>query len=462
MKNIMKRSFSVLLVLALICGMFVACGGDSGSNQGSGNQGVSNAQEDNGPVKLTLWSTYGTYGTRYLNGLIEKFNNSQSDYILESSSGLDASTIRAKMQSSKVENYPSLICGTSTTMTAYAEADYVVPLQQFMDADSEDWNAGMFDAVRYAYTDRDGKMIGYPVGVSCNGYLVNVDLLTQAGYKLEDLTSFEKIVQIATEAVKGGICKYGLAFYNGVDVLDMMTMQGADIVDGGNGHEGKVTKAILTEGESNAALKKAVTLISQMYKDGVALDYGYGSDCSSIFKANDLLFWKCTNSSTHNVFTSNSAIKWAFIPSVGIDDNAKFKGNALSEGTGIFICNTGNEKEMQGAYEFIKFLSLPENQNEFAQGIGYLPYTQEAMEQYLPWAETNFPSAENLLSKLSSSPKELQLPYVAVGGEINLAFDNLLGSLSVSPDGDTDSYIADAENAINAALKIYEMRQNNK
>ena len=84
------------------------------------------------------------------------------------------------------------------------------------------------------------------------------------------------------------------------------------------------------------------------------------------------------------------------------------------------------------------------------------------MEQYLPWAETNFPSAEKLLSMLSASPKELQLPYVAVGGEINLAFDNLLGSLSVSPDGDADSYIEEAEKAINAALKIYEMRQGNK
>lgn len=459
MKQIMKRCMALLLVLVMVAGVLCGCGGSGSGSEGSPEKEVA---EEGGKVKLTLWSTYGTYGTRYMNTLIEKFNASQDQYVLESSSGLDASTIRAKMQSSKVENYPSLICGTSTTMTAYAEAEYVVPLQQFLDADSEDWNAGMFDAVRYAYSDQEGKMIGYPVGVSCNGYLINVDLLTEAGYTLDDLTSFEKIVEIATKAVKNGICKYGLAFYNGVDILDMMTMQGADIVDGGNGHSGEVTKSVLMEGESYASISKAVALISQMYRDGVALDYGYGSDCSSIFKANDLLFWKCTNSSTHNVFTANSAIQWAFIPSVGIDDNAKFKGNALSEGTGIFICNTGNEKEMQGAYEFIKFLSQPENQNEFAQGIGYLPYTQEAMEQYLPWAETNFPSAEKLLNMMAASPKELQLPYVAVGGEINLAFADLLGGLSVNPEGDTDAYIQDAEDAINAALKIYEMRQGNK
>ena len=238
MKQIMKRCVAVLMLLTLIAGVFCGCGAQEQKPAAEGNVSV---EEDNGPVKLTLWSTYGTYGTRYLNTLIEKFNSTQDQYVLESSSGLDASTIRAKMQSSKVENYPSLICGTSTTMTAYAEADYVAPLQQFLDADSEDWNAGMFDAVKFAYSDRDGKMVGYPVGVSCNGYLVNVDLLTEAGYKVEDLTSFEKIVEIATKAVNQGLCKYGLAFYNGVDILDMMTMQGADIVDGGNGHSGEVT-----------------------------------------------------------------------------------------------------------------------------------------------------------------------------------------------------------------------------
>lgn len=451
-KQIWKKWMALLMAVVLVGGVLTGCGnGKSGSDS-----------ETNGPVKLVLWSTYGTYGTQYLNTLIEKFNDSQDEYVLESSSGSDASTIRSKMQSSKVENYPSLICGTSTTMTAYAEAEYVAPLQQFIDKDSEDWNAGMFDAVRYAYSDQEGKMIGYPVGVSCNGYLVNMDLLKEVGYTLEDLTSFEKIAKIATEAVEKKVCKYGLAYYSGVDVLDMLTMQGVDLVDGGNGYAGEVTKSLLLEGETNASLKKATEIISQMYKDGVSLDYGYGSDCSSIFKANDLLFWKCTNSSTHNVFTANSGMEWAFIPSVGVDENAEFKGDALSEGTGIFICNTGDEKEMQGAYEFIKFLSKPENQNYFAQGIGYLPYTQEATTEYLEWAKTNFPSADDLLNKLSNTPKELQLPYVAVGGEINLAFADLLGAISVKPDGNLDNYIEDASDAINAALKIYKTRQESK
>lgn len=210
-KKFGKRCMALFMTAVLVGGVLSGCGKSGGSG----------SADSEGRTKLVLWSTYGTYGTQYLNNLIEKFNESQDEYVLESSSGSDAGSIRSKMQSSKVENYPSLICGTSTTMTAYGEADYVVPLQQFIDADSEDWNADMFEAVRYAYSDQDGKMIGYPVGVSCNGYIVNVGILEQAGYTLDDLTSFEKIVQIATSAVKNGLCKYGVSFYNGVDVLDI-------------------------------------------------------------------------------------------------------------------------------------------------------------------------------------------------------------------------------------------------
>ena len=450
-----KKWVALLMAVIFVMAIFSGCGqGESDVKEGPKGGG-----EDEGVVKLVLWSTYGTYGTKYLQELVDKFNDSQDKYVLEVSSGSDASGIRVKMQTSKVKNYPSLICGTSTTMAAYANAEYVAPLQQFLDADSEDWTSGMFDAVRYCYSDPQRNMVGAPVGVSMNGYLVNVDILKAAGYSLEDLTSFEKIAEVSRAAVKKGLCKYGIAFYSGVDLVDMMTMQGVDIVDADNGYSGEVTKSLLLEGESNATLTKAVKLMADLYADGVALDYGYGSDCWSIFKSNDLLFWKCTNSSTHNVFESASSIDWAFIPSLGVDENAAFKGGALSEGTGIFICNTGDEREMQGAYEFIKFLAGPENQYLFTTGIGYIPYTEEATEQYLEWAKENFTSASRLLEMLRNSPKELQLPYVDIGGEINTAMSELMGDISTSPKEDMAAFIKKASDAIDRGLKIYSNRK---
>lgn len=437
----------LLLMGVLACGLLGGCGKES---SGSGAKG--------GKTKLMLWSTYGTYGSQYMKELVDGFNESQDEYVLEVSSGSDASGIRVKMQTSKVENYPSLICGTSTTMASYAKAEYVAPLQQFIDKDSEDFTAGMYDAVRQCYSDTDGTLIGHPTGVSFNGYLVNEDILEDAGYSVDDLTSFEEIAKIARTAVSKGLCKYGISFSGGVDLVDMLTMQGVDIVDADNGYSGDVTKSLLAEGETNAALAKAANLMKGLLKDGIALDYGYGADCAAIFKSNDLLFWKCTNSSAHNIFTSSSSIHWSFVPSVGVDENAAYKGCTLSEGTGIFICNTGDEKEMQGAYEFIKYIAKPENQLIFETGIGYVPYTKEATEQYLEWAEENFPSAPKILEMLQNTPKELALPFVDVGGEINTAMGNLIGDIAADPDGDMASYIKEASDTVDKGLKIYAMR----
>lgn len=443
----LKKIIALITVLLLICGIFSGCGGSSGKSK-----------SNNGKIKLVLWSTYGTYGTQYMKEWVDGFNDSQDKYVLEVSSGSDASGIRVKMQTSKKENYPSLICGTSTTMASYAKAGYVAKLQQFIDADSEDFTAGMYDAVRKCYSDTDGTLIGNPTGVSFNGYLVNLDVLKDAGYSIDDLTSFEKIADIARKAVEKKLCKYGISFASGVDIVDMITMQGVNIVDADNGYSGEAKKSVLLEGESNTVLKKAIGIIGKLLKDGIALDYGYGADCAALFKSNDLLFWKCTNSSAHNIFTSSSSINWAFLPSVGVDDNAKYKGCTLSEGTGIFICDTGDKEEMQGAYEFIKYISKPENQFTFETGIGYVPYTEEATDKYLDWAKDNFPSASRMLEMLKNTPKDLGLPFVDVGGEINTAMGNLLGSVAADPDGDINSFIKDASDAIDQGLKIYGKR----
>lgn len=443
----------LVLALVLVCGMFTGCGA-----KGSDTKGGSGSKGAGGKTKLVLWSTYGVYGTQYMNELVDGFNSSQDDYVLEVTSGSDAAGIRVKMQTTKQDKYPSLICGTSTTMASYAKADYVVPLQKFIDADTEDFTSGMYDAVRRCYSDKDGSLIGHPTGVSFNGYLVNVDVLTKAGYSLDDLTSFEKIAEIARTAVNKKLCKYGISFVSGVDLVDMLTMQGVDIVDADNGYNGEAKKSVLMEGESNAALTKAAEIMKGLFKDGVALEYGYGSECTGLFKANDLLFWKCTNSSAHNIFTSSSSMNWAFVPSVGIDENAAYKGCTLSEGTGIFICDTGDEKEMQGAYEFIKYIAKPENQFIFETGIGYVPYTKEATEKYMEWAKENFPSAPQILEKLQNSPKDLGLPFVDVGGEINTALGELIGRIATNPDDSVTDSIKEASDAIDRGLKIYASR----
>ena len=218
-----------------------------------------------------------------------------------------------------------------------------------------------------------------------------------------------------------------------------------------------VTTQNILEGDIISAYL-ATDIYAKLYKDKVALEYGYGSDCATIFRSNEILFWKCTNSSVHNMVSNSGGVKWAFIPSVGIDENAEFKGGVLSEGTGLFICNTGNEKEMQGAYEFIKFVNEAENQFYFETNIGYLPYTTEAEQLYKEWSDKNFTSASRMLSMFANTSADLRLPYVPISMELISAFGDLMSYASADPSGDLTSYIERTSDRINDGIKIYAQR----
>lgn len=453
-----KRSklLALVLVVILTCTGIFGCGKNTDSNNPSGSKTT------DGKTEISFWCTYGTYGFNILTELVDEFNNSQDDYHVTMVNNGAASDVRTKLMTTRQEYYPSLFCGTPTTISSYATADYVKPIYTFIEDDEDKWTEGMYEVVKTAYSDLEGNMIGVPLGVSSAGFMVNVDILEAAGYALEDVTNYEKMVEISLAATKKGLCKYGISYASGVDLLDMLTIQGVDFTDADNGYSGEPTKSLLLEGETNAAIKKAMTLFASLYKADAAYSFGSGGAGmgQSSFLAGDLLFWTCTNSYAHNVIDANPEFEWAFVPSVGVDANAEYMGSALCEGTGLFICDTGDDVEMQGAYAFIKFLVSPKNQIHWVTNLGYVPYTEDATNdpEYVAWMEENFPSAKTVTQMLLKSPEGFGLPYVGIGNELLTANYNLFSSVAADPSGDIDGYIKEAATRIDEALQILALR----
>lgn len=452
-KNVL---LALVLVVILTCSGMIGCGKKTNSDNSNGSK----APE--GTTELSFWCTYGTYGFNILESYVEEFNNSQENYHVTMINNGSASDVRTKLMTTQQEYYPSLFCGTPTTISSYATVDYVKPISSFIEADEDKWTEGMYEVVRTAYSDLDGNMIGVPLGVSSAGFMVNLDILKAAGYSLEDVTNYEKMVEIIRAATQKGLCKYGISYASGVDLLDMLTIQGVDFTDADNGYAGTPTKSMLLEGETGSAINKAMELYASLYKDKIA--YPFGSEGAGAgqgsFLAGDLLFWTCTNSYAHNVIDAKPDFEWAFIPSVGVDANAKYMGNAICEGTGLFICDTGNEAEMQGAYEFIKFLASPEKQIHWSTNLGYVPYTEEASnnQEYVSWMEANFPSAKTVTQMLLQNPEGFGLPYVGIGNELLTANYNLFSAVGADPNGDVAGYIEEASARIDEALQIMALR----
>lgn len=450
-----KKIISLLLILAMTCAVFAGC------SKGSGDGEKDNQESSNGTTEITIWTTYGTDRMSLLNEVTKKYNDSQDKYHVSVEYGGSAIQVRQKMATSKPEVYPSIFFGTNNAIYEYATADYVVPIQQFIDADSDKWTDDMYENVKLSYSDKEGTMIGSPIGVSVKGYFVNLNLLQSAGYTVEDITSFEKVAEISRTAHDKGLCKYGYVVNAGTDILNMLTYQGVDTVDAGNGYEGTVTKCMYTEGETNASLKKLVSIMADMYTDGVAYPNSDGvGGGSTLFVNREVVFWSCQSSNYENICDMDLGFDYTFIPMTGVDDNAKYKNCALTEGTGMFITNTGDEAEMQGAYEFIKYLSQPENQYEWCADIGYIPYTKEAenYEEWTTWRDENFPVLKDLVEKMQAAPSDLKFPYTRVMSQVVSGNWDIISSITTNAGGDLDSYIENTTKDINQSIEMLSLR----
>ena len=455
MKKLSKRLVALLMSMILCFGL-CACGGQN------------NTTDDDGLItELSLWFPYGALSQEYLKRLVDEYNAMQDTYYIEIQNMGSNVAVRQKLESTlSASDYPDIICGQTIATAYYANTNWLKPIQDFIDKEETDWTQGVFKSVRDTYTDLDGNLLGYPLGVSCSGYWVNVDAIKEAGYTLDDMTSYEKIVEVATAVVDKGICEYGISYNEGtVELLDMMTIQGVNYVDGNNGFDGKITKSLLLKGETYEAYKKATKLFAQTYASGIAYEFGTGGAKGfNQFNAGKLSIVYATNSWGHCVFDGEPEFEYAFIPSVGIDNNAKYLGNVLVEGTGFYMCDTGNEKKMQGAYEFIKFMAQPENQSKYCQCLGYVPYTDEAVAQadYQEWMTENLPSSQNIIDKIKNTPSELRTPYVEFFDEMLSVTHTLYNYVALDPNFKQDSmetYMKNAAKVMEEGLEIWLDRQ---
>jgi len=198
-----------------------------------------------------------------------------------------------------------------------------------------------------------------------------------------------------------------------------------------------------------------------MTKDGTYYYGAGGAAGASMFINQQLLFWGGTNSYAYNIKDIDLSFEWAFVPYMGIDNNAQYKGCAMPEGTGLFITQTSDEAKMQGAYEVIKFFAETENQLAWCTYRGYVPYTNEAAnhETWTSWSAEKFPTATKLLEKIKTTPAELRLPYTPVASSVNSACSRISSMISSDPNGNLDEYIQEVATNVNKSLKLLEMRE---
>lgn len=190
MKGKMK-TLSVLLGLLLVLAVVLpACGtnqGAGGGNAGQNGQGAA-PNETGGSADKTqlLIYDYGQVGqpdSEIYNSLVQKFNARDDVRSVLNYQYVPGDSYYLKLNAVFAANEPPDLFSAHAAgkLKPYVDADKVLPLNEFLDADPE-WKArfkeGVFDSVTF-----DGKIYGIPTQMNATALFYNQQIFDQYGLK---------------------------------------------------------------------------------------------------------------------------------------------------------------------------------------------------------------------------------------------------------------------------------------
>ena len=361
----MKKTIALLLTFVLAIGLFAGCG--SKSETPAATNAAAGSSSSNGPVTIEFWHSMGSSTGELVQAIVDDFNASQDEVIVECIYQGDYTTAGTKLQAAvSGGNAPQVAQIEITRVGMYAAADMLMDLKPFADADSEfnveDMYAGVMDFSWY-----DGKLVSLPNGRSVPVMYYNMDALKAAGFDHAPETWEE--LRAASAAVTGdGTYGFGCPLGDSWYYLAMMLTAGGEIYN--------------EEGNNIGFYGEAGTKPLQLWLDMIADGSLYlpeGDDyASNAALRNSFMAGVCNitmqSSAQYRSLSDNSnfEVGVAYIPK-------DVTYAAIPGGSNLVAFEGMTDAEAQATWKFMKYMCSGEVAGRYAAGTGYLPTSDAAL-----------------------------------------------------------------------------------
>ena len=423
-----KKLFSLLAMLLALLMVLSACGEKGGDETKVGVQDFEVTGYDEEAAKLTVdteidgvmvpagripvryWCPHGSGTSKKLDNLaVNTFNESQDKYFIIRTYQGGYYDQLAKLQATEQADLPALVNSSSETVGSYLHSGLIVPVQNYVEADSTYTDPGLYGNLVATY-GLGGELIGYPMSLSLSGFFYNVEVFEKAGIDPYSLTDMDKVYAACEKICKGGFAKYGIAEeHSGIWANYAFHRAGYYTVDNDNGMLGLPTKCLYDDNTNGFAdvVTKYYTNWKNISDNGYLYPFGakMKEDLIPALGRGELAMLVTTNSYQANVTDAfGGDIKgYGFVPMFSADANGKNSGYC-SSGQGLFVIDNGNKAAMMGAWEFIKYFASPEIQVEWDKMTGYLPisdavYNDADYQAYLK----EFPYVQKIIDAMKGA-----------------------------------------------------------
>jgi len=332
--------------------------------------------QDNSPIEVTFWHIFGDTRGQWVQDRVDEFNAMQDKYhVTQENKGSYRDTLQASLLAYRQGSAPTLVHVAEAGSQAAYDSGIFMPISEIGAFDTSDY----IEPVLNYYTI-DGKVNSIPFNSSSPVLYINTDMLVKAGYD-RDWTpdTFSDVIESLERAQAAGV--KDAKYTDGIHAWffeQLVAEQGGYMYNNGNGRDSRATEALLG---GEAGIK-----VAQFYKDlndkgllswtGKLEDWG-GSD--NIF-TNEKAMYHMTSTGDINVISAGAEGKFDLnVGMLPIADGSKRNGTVIGGGS-IWLTQGHTQEEMEGARDFILYMTNTENMVSWHKLSGYYPVRVSSVE----------------------------------------------------------------------------------
>jgi sn-glycerol 3-phosphate transport system substrate-binding protein len=378
-----------LILTAAIAGALVisACGGSNstakGTKPGTGavkaaDCGLSELAKATKPVEVKFWHAMTRANSEWLGRETKKFNSSQNDVrvkLVQFASYQDLLTKYLAGLSTK--DLPDVFQPEDTTVQRMIDSRSVMPVQACVDADHYSLAKLLPRATEYFSFDK--VLYGMPWALSNPVLWYDKTVFAKAGLDPDKPPkTLEQVKEYSQKIVSSGAAKHGIALRVEPYIFEFLNAKsGGTLVNNANGRDARATAATF----ETPIAKQIWAWWNDMVRSGLALNTGGAANNIDHMLAVGKGGAAMTMEASGVLGTVKQVLERAYktvriatapLPSL-------HGGGGVPAGDGsLWISNASSPEKRAAAWQFVKFLSSPEEQASVAVAGGFAPIRTDA------------------------------------------------------------------------------------
>lgn len=378
-----KRALAFLLAVMMV--VLAACNVNMGNNNG----GVKNTEGTKEGTKegntttaadvktVTFWHAMGGANTKVVDQMVANYNASQDKVKVEAIYQGNYDDLLSKLKASMgTDEGPSLVQMYEIGSRFMIDSNTITPMQNFIDADK--WDVSQLEPNIAGYYTFDGKLYSMPFNTSNPVLYYNKSLFKEAGLDpANPPKTFEELKAAADAITKTGKATGANFAIYGWFIEQLFANQGSEYVNNGNGRDTLATESLV----NSEAGVKTLTWWKDLIDTKAANNLGRKTDDSKkAFSAGQVGMILDSTAALKGLVDSAGdkfEVGTGFLPKPA---DAK-EGGVIVGGASLWMMNNRSDDEQKAAWEFIKFLTSPQEQAYWHINTGYFPITTKAYDE---------------------------------------------------------------------------------